>query len=75
MNCDRLIAIAAFRYALGRASYIVSHVADWLIANRDQLSVHDRALIAREIDEAAEHNRLGHDCDVRDWQRVREAMQ
>lgn len=75
MNYDRLIAIAAFRYALGRASYIVSHVADWLIANRDQLSAHDRALIVREIDEAAMIGRLGHDCDIRDWERVREAMQ
>lgn len=75
MNCDRLIAIAAFRYALGRASYIVSHVADWLIANRDQLTAHDRAMIVREIGEMAERDALGHDCDIRDWERVREAMQ
>ena len=71
---DRLIAIAAFRYALGRMTYMPSHVVDWLIANRAQLSAADRELMLREIDEAADLQRLGMDCDVATWSRLRNAL-
>ena len=71
---DRLIAICAFRYALGRMTTMPSHVAGWLIANKDRLSLPDRELIVREIDEAAENRRLGMDCDVATWSRLRSAL-
>lgn len=71
---DRLIAICAFRYALGRMTYMVEHVSSWLMANRDRLSAHDRALIVREIDEAAERGGLGMPVDQARWTRVQSAM-
>lgn len=74
LTCDSLTAICAFRYALGRRTYVAGHVANWLIANRDRLEEGDRALIVREIDQQQERG-LGDACDVADWMRVREVMQ
>lgn len=71
---DRLIAIAAFRYALGRMTYMPSHVAQWLEQHKDKLSDADRALIALEINEAAEHDTLGHECDRAVWLRLRDSL-
>ncbi len=73
ITCDSLTAVCAFRYALGRRTYVVDHVARWLIANRDKLDANDRALIVREIDQQQERG-LGDACDVADWMRVREVM-
>lgn len=75
MECDGLVAVCTFRYALGRRTYVVTHVADWLIANRDKLGQRNKDLIVREIDEQDQRWGLGDDCDRRDWLRVREAMQ
>jgi hypothetical protein len=74
MQADRLIAIAAFRYALGRMTYMPEHVGNWLIKNRDALPEHDRKLIIREIDEAERLHGLGMECDVATWKRVRKAF-
>ena len=74
MECDGLLAVCAFRYALGRRTYVVTHVADWLIANRYKLSRSNKDLIVREIHEQDLRWGLGDDCDRRDWLRVREAM-
>ena len=71
---DRLIMICAFRYALGRMTYVPGHTVDWLLANLPRLSKGDRDLLAREIDEAARLQRLGMSCDVATWSRLREAL-
>ncbi len=74
IKADPLIAICAFRYALGRRTYVVSHVAEWLIANADKLRKGDPDLIVREIDEYRQRWGLGDACDMHDWTRVREHM-
>lgn len=74
ITCDSLTATCAFRYALGRKTYAVGHIARWLIANRNNLEDRDRKQIAREIGEARAHNGLGDICDARDWARVEDAM-
>ena len=74
MPADGLIALCAFRYALGRTSFVVPHVAGWLITNRHGLSDAGRRLMVREIDEAGRRNALGMDCDRAEWMRVREAF-
>ena len=73
MIADDLIAVAAFRYALGRKTYIVSHIARWLIANKDALR-RDAPLYVREIDKALECSALGMDIDRAEWMRVREVF-
>lgn len=78
---DGLMAIAAFRYCLGRRTYIVGDCADWLIEQWANLDSNVRAVIERDLreevkrdDEARaenrEHKPLGHDCDRADWLRV-----
>jgi hypothetical protein len=77
-----LMALAAFRYCLGRMTYIVGDCERWVFANWDQFPPNVRKLIQREVedeikrdDEARErgddYKPLGHDCDRAAWERVR----
>lgn len=77
-----LMAVAAFRYCLGRMTYIVGDCADWLIANWQNLPENVRKIIQRDTEEAfkrddedrengSEFKALGHDCDRAAWERVR----
>lgn len=67
LPADDLIAAAAFRYALGRQSYMVGHVGSWLRRNKSLLTANTRDLIIREIYEARDRNGLGMDCDAKEW--------
>jgi hypothetical protein len=67
LPADDLIATAAFRYALGRQSYMVEHVASWLRRNKTLLPKVTRDLIVREVHEARDRNGLGMDCDASEW--------
>jgi len=79
-----LMASAAFRYCLGRQTYIVGACADWIISNWEKFPQNVKTLIEREVEEEFEkddkermHNAnatwlpLGHDCDRKEWERVR----
>lgn len=67
---DAMILIAAFRYALGRATYIVEHVVSFILHNWDQLGVADKNLIVREILDAKDRGAVGQDCDWTQWKRI-----
>ena len=67
---DDLIMIAAFRYALGRQSYIVAHIASWIEQHAGQIRDSDARLIIREIDEQAAAGSLGAEMDKRRWRCV-----
>ena len=67
---DRMILIAAFRYALGRHSYIPSVVAGVLEQCWDDLTGRDQRLIKREIADAIERGHAGTNYDVATWWRV-----
>jgi isocitrate/isopropylmalate dehydrogenase len=60
----------AFRYALGRMTYIVGFVADAVIHAWPNLSPQMQAMIVREIEEAFYSGRGGMDMDRRQWRRV-----
>lgn len=79
-----LMAVAAVRYCLGRATYIVGDCADWLTEHWPQISESARATIRRDVEEAfarddkaradglsTGHTALGWDCDRAEWERVR----
>jgi hypothetical protein len=66
--------MSAFRYALGRQSYIVGDTADMLVANRDALRLDWRQQIIRDIGDAIEDGRAGSSTDVETWTRCAEAM-
>ena len=67
---DRLILIAAFRYALGRMTYMPSVVAGFIEQCWRELTEHDQRLIQSEISEAIERGHAGMDFDVATWRRV-----
>lgn len=79
---DGLMALAAFRYCLGRMTYIVGDCADWIVSVWDELPPNIKQLIRRELEEAFKRDdeeraegdqfkTLGHDCDRSEWGRVR----
>jgi len=60
----------AFRYALGRMTYIVGFVADAVIHAWPSLSPQMQAMIVREIEQEFSRGGGGMDMDKRQWQRV-----
>lgn len=79
---DHLMVIAAFRYCLGRSTYIVGECAAWLIKTWPLLNEQTKTIIQRELEEQfelddiaraeqREYKPLGWDCDRREWERVR----
>lgn len=80
---DDLMAVAAVRYCIGRASYTVAECREWLCAAWTSLSNGARDTIQRSVEEAfkrddsernegyAAHLPLGWDCDREEWEKVR----
>ena len=71
ITTDELTLLCAFRYALGRQTYIVHHVAEEIIRNSKSLTDGDKRIIIKEITEAEERDGLGMECDAWEWLRVR----
>ena len=77
-----LMATAAFRYCLGRKTYIVGECEKWLIENWQTFPEGVRICIRRELEEeikrddeararGEKYKPLGDDCDRESWMRVR----
>lgn len=69
---DNLMVIAAFRYCLGRRTYIVSDCVAWLRDIWPLLENRDKHLIKREVNEALIMNHAGDDCDKNEWVKIME---
>ncbi|WP_215507634.1 hypothetical protein [Peptoniphilus sp. EMRHCC_23] len=67
----QVLYIAAFRYALGRSTYIVDIIARILKDNSDELTEKSKDLIIKEI---AECKNLGMDCDAKAWRGLSEHL-
>jgi hypothetical protein len=65
---QNLMVIAAFRYCLGRRTYIVGSCVDWLKSYWDELDENSKIIIIREIQECLFHKLGGDECDVSDWE-------
>ena len=83
---DDLMAVAAFRYSLGRMTYIVSDCAHWLCEQWPNIAENARKVIQRDLEEAfkrddearadgQDYKPLGHDCDRAQWEKVRRLWQ
>lgn len=79
---DSLMIIAAFRYCLGRQTYIVRDCTDWVARYWNEMPKQARTIIARDLDEAfadddrdrangSAYKRLGWECDRAAWNHVR----
>lgn len=64
------LAVCAFRYAMGRKTYITSYIADILIKHKNDISPQYRNVITREIELAFEANNYGMEMDKIEWERV-----
>ena len=69
-----LLAFSAFRYALGRQTYIVRDTVELLARQRDHLTDSRRSLMVREIQEAVDAGRAGGRGDARMWLRLKEKL-
>jgi len=67
IETDDFIALAAFRYALGRRTYAVSLVVQWLRTNKNLLTRETRQLIVTEIRAASLSGNIGMDVDRHEW--------
>ena len=79
-----LMFLAAFRYCLGRQTYMPDVCATWLIKHWAEFPAKERALVQRELEAAFARDdeerangdsqislTLGWDCDRKTWERVR----
>lgn len=79
---DGLMAVASFRYCLGRVTYIVDEFSRLIIKQWPILPEPAKKLIERELDDAFKKDdydrldgkgyyALGNDCDRESWEKVR----
>ena len=69
MNQDILL-FCAFRYALGRRTYVPSVIEKIMKDNWDDMPSVTRYKYKKEIREAIEKNRAGDDRDVKGWESI-----
>lgn len=75
-----LVFVAAFRYALGRRTYMVFTIADFIKTNIALVPQNIINLMIQEITEAEQNHNdglykaLGDDCDVKTWLSLREFL-
>ncbi|HPE06222.1 MAG TPA: hypothetical protein PLW50_00720 [Smithellaceae bacterium] len=67
-----ILLFCAFRYALGRSTYVVGTLVDIIGSNWDQMSPLHREMYKREIREAIDRGRAGMEMDVNAWKRILE---
>ena len=79
MSNEEQILICAVRYALGRMSYIVGVVAEYVAVKQPELSKECINIIIRDIEEELKRyhdvgQTLGMECDERTWLRLLERL-
>lgn len=68
---NTIVLVCAFRYALGRKTYVVGAIVGEIHKSWNSLSENDKELFVREISEYERtYGNLGHDCDRRDWMTI-----
>jgi hypothetical protein len=73
-----LVVIAAFRYALGRRTYIVPAVTNFIKANSRHIPKLVKEMIISEITDAENHEydkSLGDEIDAKEWLSLRDFLQ
>lgn len=69
------LLISAFRYALGRRSYMPSLISSIILANKDKLVGWQRHQFVDEVvDYKNMYGDLGDECDEKTWMRFCEEM-
>jgi len=71
---ERLIAICAFRYALGRRTLVTGMLVDFICLNRKVFNDYDRNQMIEDITRDIRLGLAGDACDVAEWERARAAL-
>lgn len=69
VNQDILL-FCAFRYALGRQTYVVGSICQIMKFNWDRIHETRRAMFKKEIREAIDKGRAGSKYDVEEWEKI-----
>ena len=64
---DQIVLSCAFRYALGRRTYVVDTVVKAILENWEVLPRTDKARYKKEI---IESESLGDKCNAKNWHRI-----
>lgn len=73
LNQD-ITMVCAFRYALGRMTYVVDAVASEIENQIEYISTKSLVLIRKEITDALNENKAGMQMDVERWTKCRIAI-
>jgi hypothetical protein len=65
-----ILLFCAFRYALGRRSYVVKTICDIIKDNWDQIAPVDREKYKKEIRAAIDSECAGSKWDVYEWEKI-----
>jgi len=71
---DQIVLTCAFRYALGRRTYVVDSVANQIELNADTMPLKDLDLYIREINVAIVENHAGMEMDIERWKKCRDIL-
>ena len=71
----RLLILSAFRYALGRMTYIVPVVANVIRESKDKLDNQAIDLMIQEIEDAEKRDGLGMECDIEVWLKLKKELE
>jgi hypothetical protein len=70
MKPNTTIVFCAFRYALGRSTYVVAEIVEYLADNWDEVPNYDKQIIKKEIRKAILNNKAGMLQDIRLWKEI-----
>jgi len=63
----QMMLLSAFRYSLGRETYMSGVCAEWLAKYWNILPYNYKEQVHFDIKHAVEHGLAGSDCDIREW--------
>lgn len=66
-NIPEWMIISAFRYALGRRTFIVNTTTEWLLSNWDKLSINTKTIIQNEINTAFKYDDITRQTEEKDY--------
>lgn len=67
-----LITLGAFRYGLGRRSYYVGEIIEWLETYWHEIAPETKFTIIKEIEDAVLLDCAGDECDKEAWEKFLE---
>lgn len=65
-----MMLLSAFRYSLGRTTYMSGVCVEWLTKYWDIMPYNYKEQIHRDITHAIEVGMAGHDCDIAEWKKL-----